>query len=473
MSLTKENPFTTKLLTDDLIAANAIDQMGASRALAIAEAEEISVDQAILKLGLMDEEALLKKVATHLGYSHVSSISEHSIDLETLDRLTLPYCQSKLVAPIVDDAADRFILSRDPANEALRSELSFFLDASPEIVVAPTRAIRSLLASLDTDEDATDISDERLQADQDALRRGEVDGPVIRFVAEAFNEAVAIGASDIHFEAQEDGLRIRLRVNGILQAHPVDRALSIASILARLKVISGMNVSERRLPQDGRITANIAGRKVDFRVSAVPTSFGESIVCRVLDPNALRLGWDKLGFDAETTQQIIEIIEQPNGLFLVTGPTGSGKTTTLYTALAHLNEEGRKILTVEDPIEYNLAGVEQVQVHEEIGLSFARTLRSFLRQDPNVLMVGEIRDEETAEIACRAALVGRMVLSTLHTNTPEGAVTRLTDLGVPDYVVKDVLRGVLGQRLEITGGGSRRLLAKLSMLSRDALRNSS
>jgi len=461
MSLTTEDPCLIEPLVDELIASDLIDQLGASRARAIAETEAISVDRAILRLGLMDEEMLLKEVAKHLGQPHISNISEHSIDTETLDRLTLPYCESKLVAPILDDKTNPFILLSDPVNEALRSELTFLLDAAPKIVVAPTRAIRSLLAPLGANEEETDVSDERLQADQDALRRGEVDGPVIRFVAEVFNEAVAIGASDIHIEAQEDGLRIRLRVNGILQRHPIDRALSVASILARLKVMSGMNVSERRLPQDGRITSNIAGRKVDFRVSSVPTSFGESIVCRVLDPDALRLGWDKLGFDAETTQQIIEIIEQPNGLFLVTGPTGSGKTTTLYTALAHLNEEGRKILTVEDPIEYNLAGVEQVQIHEEIGLTFARTLRSFLRQDPNVLMVGEIRDEETAEIACRAALVGRMVLSTLHTNTPEGAVTRLTDLGVPEYVVKDVLRGVLGQKLEITDHGVRRLQARL------------
>ena len=294
------------------------------------------------------------------------------------------------------------------------------------------------------------------------MRQGEADGPVIRFVSEVFDEAVSSGASDIHFEAQEGGLRIRLRKQGILKIHPIDRSLNTTSVLARVKVMASMNVSERRLPQDGRITSNIAGRKVDFRISSVPTSFGESIVARVLDPKALRLGWEKLGFNSETAKKITDIIEQPSGLFLVTGPTGSGKTTTLYTALAHLNQEGRKIITVEDPIEYNLPGLEQVQVHDEIGMTFARALRSFLRQDPNIIMIGEIRDEETAEIACRAALVGRMVLSTLHTNSPEGAETRLMDLGVPQYIVKDVLRGVLGQRLEVISEDERKLFASFA-----------
>ncbi|WP_170565697.1 GspE/PulE family protein [Ruegeria atlantica] len=463
MTLTKYVTYNIETFIEDLLNESAIDQLGVSRALAIAEAEDISLDRAILKLGLVDEELLIPRLAKSAGCKQIADIPEYTPDLVSLDLLTFSYCQSNQIVPISDANGRSFILSSDPANGALGAELLFFLERPPAVVAAPTRIIRSLLASLDETQEDTKVSGERLQADQEALRQGEFEGPVIRFVSEILNEAVAVGASDVHFEAQEDGLRIRLRINGILQAHPVNRSLSVVSILARLKVISGMNVSERRLPQDGRITSTIAGRKVDFRVSSVPTSFGESIVCRVLDPNALRLGWGKLGFDAETTRQIIEIIEQPNGLFLVTGPTGSGKTTTLYTALAHLNDEGRKILTVEDPIEYNLAGVEQVQVHEEIGLTFARTLRSFLRQDPNVLMVGEIRDEETAEIACRAAMVGRMVLSTLHTNTPEGAVTRLTNLGVPEYVVKAVLRGVLGQRLEISGGGVRRLQAKLAL----------
>ena len=461
MLLTTDPVCLDTVLSKSLYSAKAIDRAGLLRAQSLSRAEDISLDRAILRLGLVDEDHLLLKLADVLGLPHITSFPDYTVDTERLAILSVPYCQLRSVIPVLDAAENRYLLTCDPANEALYSELTFYLDGSTQLVVAPTRVIRTLLVSMDPDQEDTEISLERLQADQEVLRRGELDGPVIRFVGEAFSEAVAIGASDLHFEAQEDGLRIRMRVNGVLQSHPVDRSLSVASILARIKVMASMNVSERRLPQDGRITETIAGRKVDFRVSSVPTSFGESIVCRVLDPDALRLGWDRLGFDAETTRKVVEIIEHPNGLFLVTGPTGSGKTTTLYTALAHLNQEGRKILTVEDPIEYNLPGVEQVQVHEGIGLTFARALRSFLRQDPNILMVGEIRDEETAAIACRAALVGRMVLSTLHTNTPEGAVTRLTDLGVPDYIVKDVLRGVLGQRLEIVEGLKQRLSAEL------------
>lgn len=450
------------LLGERLVQKESFDQSVLLRARALAASDGIALDRAILKLGLLEEETLLLHLADAIGMAHIAQLQDYALDSECLETLTAPYCQSKTLAPISTSTGERLILINDPSNSALIKELAFYLVDPLHLVVAPTRVIRSLLSSHQSEVDKpTETSTERLKVDQETLRQGDADGPVIRFVAETINEAVAIGASDIHFEAQEDGLRIRLRLNGILQPYAVDPALSVSSILARVKVMAGMNVSERRLPQDGRITSNIGGRKVDFRVSSVPTSFGESIVCRVLDPKALRFGWDKLGFDPATTQQIISIIDQPSGLFLVTGPTGSGKTTTLYTALKHLNQEGRKILTVEDPIEYNLDGVEQVQVHEDIGMTFAKALRSFLRQDPDIIMVGEIRDEETAEIACRAALVGRMVLSTLHTNSPEGAVTRLMDLGVPEYIVKDVLRGVLGQRLEIISGETRRLSARL------------
>ncbi len=463
MKAIPENGKMERLLEQKLVEAKALDAAAISRAKALAIKEQLSLDRAILKLGLLEEDLLLPHLAEALSLPHMASLSEYVLDKKRLTALTAPYCQSKAIAPIQTVEGEAVLLVSDPSNHALAKELAFYLDGPLQLVVAPTRVIRALIATAVNagEKEHEETSEERLKADQDLLRQGEADGPVIRFVSEVFDEAVSSGASDIHFEAQEDGLRIRLRRHGVLLPLPVDRSLNATSILARVKVMASMNVSERRLPQDGRITSNIAGRKVDFRVSSVPTSFGESIVARVLDPKALRLGWDKLGFDPTTTGKITEIIEQPSGLFLVTGPTGSGKTTTLYTALAHLNQEGRKILTVEDPIEYNLPGVEQVQVHEEIGMTFAKALRSFLRQDPNIIMVGEIRDEETAEIACRAALVGRMVLSTLHTNSPEGAITRLMDLGVPEYIVKNVLRGVLGQSLEIIDGQTRRLSARL------------
>ena len=463
MKATPEIEIEEEFLEQKLIDAQAIDTAAMSRAKALAIKEQILLDRAILKLGLLEEDLLLSHLAEALNLCHIASLSEYFLDEERFADLTKSYCQSKAIAPIQTLEGKSILLLSDPSNRALKKELAFYLDGTFQLVVAPTRIIRALLASAaNADGKANqEASEERLRADQDFLHQGIADGPVIRFVSEVFDEAVSSGASDIHFEAQENELRIRVRKHGILRSIQVDRSLITASILARVKVMASMNVSERRLPQDGRITSNIAGRKVDFRVSSVPTSFGESIVARVLDPKALRLGWGKLGFDLKTTNKIIEIIEKPSGLFLVTGPTGSGKTTTLYTALAHLNQERHKILTIEDPIEYNLPGVEQVQVHEEIGMTFAKALRSFLRQDPNIIMVGEIRDEETAEIACRAALVGRMVLSTLHTNSPDGAVTRLIDLGVPEYIVTDVLQGVLGQRLEIVEGKNRKLVTTL------------
>lgn len=452
----------TSQLTERLSATHSLPQIALARATALAEKEQIPLDRAIIKLGLMEEDDLLPELAASLGLQYFSDQSELTIDTDRLAVLSEPFCRDKSVVPVSESSGRAVVLTNDPANHSLLEELNFFFDGDVEIAVAPVRFIRAcLMMSHAHPEPAShDLSADLLEADQQVLRASKTDGPVIRFVADVFSQAVSSGASDIHFEAQEDGLRIRLRHNGVLHIHPVDPALSVASILARVKVMAGLNVSERRLPQDGRITSNIAGRKVDFRVSSVPTSFGESIVARVLDPKALRLGWEKLGFDPVTQTQIISAIEQPSGLFLVTGPTGSGKTTTLYTALAHLNHDGQKILTVEDPVEYNLSGVEQVQVHEEIGMTFAKALRSFLRQDPNIIMVGEIRDHETAEIACRAALVGRMVLSTLHTNTPEDAITRLTDLGVAPYVVKDVLKGVLGQKLDVVEGQPRQLSAR-------------
>ena len=445
-----------KALSHTLVSDNIISQTQSKQAQGLARVEGITLDEAVLKLGVVEDSAILPIVAATLDIPYYKDLIPQEVDHKTLADLSLTYCQSNTIAPIFARDDEQFILTATPSRKEHLDEVSFVLGRQIDVCVAPSRVIRKLLretANPTTIETQTPAGENKL--------RQETDGPVIRFVAHLLEDAVAQGASDLHFESLENGLRVRLRVHGVLHSFPIDSALSPAAILARIKVMANMNVSERRLPQDGRITTAISGRKVDFRVSSVPTSFGESIVCRILDPKAVRLGWNKLGFDQGLSLSVQNIVEQPSGLFLVTGPTGSGKTTTLYTALSHLNTEGRKILTVEDPVEYNLTGVEQVQIHEEIGMSFARALRAFLRQDPNIIMVGEIRDEETAEIACRAALVGRMVLSTLHTNSPEGAVTRLQDLGVPTYIIRDVLRGVLGQQLEIVSATERKLSARL------------
>jgi general secretion pathway protein E len=357
------------------------------------------------------------------------------------------YLSMQGIAPLANAEGICRIALADPLNQPLCQEVAFILDQPVEVVCATTHEIRSLLAQLEVAPDA-DI-DSLTEQDAEILRKAGVDGPIIRFVQDMLSNAVLTGASDIHVETNDHGLTTRFRLNGVLVTQPGAPALNPQAVIARLKVMAGLNVAERRLPQDGRLQTNVAGRRVDFRFSSLPTQSGESIVARVLDPKALRLGWQRLGFDPAVVEWIKNILSHPSGLFLVTGPTGSGKTTTLYTALSHLNIPGRKIVTVEDPVEYLLEGVQQVQVHDEIGLSFARILRGVLRHDPNVIMVGEIRDAETAEIAVRAAQVGRLVLSTLHTNSAQGAVNRLIDLGVPDFLLRDVLRGVLGQDLRL------------------------
>jgi len=416
------------------------------RAISVAHRENQRLDRSIDALGLLEENRLLPLLAEYLSCEFSMEAAEFKVSEEAHAILGDSYLRQNMIYPVTLNSGELRLLTADPTNTELMKEIEFLLEQSVTLVVAPKREIRKRFQNTTSTENKP-ASHEQKTRDSDRLRAAEVFGPVIKFVNALLAEAVEVGASDAHFEATETGLRVRFRVNGYLAEQSIDQHLDASAIFARLKVLSGMNVTERRLPQDGRIAEIFSGRPIDFRVSSVPTQFGESIVCRILDPKALKRGWSDLGFDADTTSWITELIERPSGMFLVTGPTGAGKTTTLYTALAHLNHSERKIISVEDPIEYNLNGVEQIQVHEEIGLTFASALRSILRQDPNIIMIGEIRDEETAAIACRAALVGRMVLSTLHTNSAKGALSRLVDLGVPEYLVREVLNGVLSQEL--------------------------
>lgn len=442
-------------LLAELQAGNAAAPEAIARASAIADQDSARLDQVMLRLGLVEEATLLPMLCAVLSHPMLASAEQAEFDLVRAKTLTSPYLSAQVIAPVRLADGREAIAMADPADVALHTEVCFLLDVSLPIVGATTATIRRLLSRLDQPgEVQTQQRQARTQRDTETLRRSEADGPVIKFVQEKLADAVVSGASDVHFESAEDGLDLRFRLNGVLVPQRVDPSLSPASVLARLKVMAEVNVAERRLPQDGRMEAMIAGRKIDFRFSSLPTQWGESIVCRVLDPKALRLGWDRLGFADEITERVKRILDRPSGLFLVTGPTGSGKTTTLYTAISHLNTVGRKIVTVEDPVEYNLPGIQQVQVHEEIGLTFPRVLRGILRHDPNVILIGEIRDQETAEIAVRAAQVGRLVLSTLHTNSAAGAVSRLVDLGVPEFLLRDVLRGVLGQELLVTACGA-------------------
>lgn len=276
---------------------------------------------------------------------------------------------------------------------------------------------------------------------------GEIEGPIIKIVNGILIKAIKLGASDIHFEPYEKTFRVRYRVDGVLRREMTLPIQIKNAIVSRLKIMSKMDIAERRLPQDGRIKLRAKGREMDFRVSSIPILYGEKVVLRLLDKSALQLDMTKLGFEESSLEDLKNAIHKPVGMILVTGPTGSGKTTTLYSALSELNKEKDNIITAEDPVEYNFMGINQVQMHEEIGLTFASSLRSFLRQDPDIIMVGEIRDFETAQIAVQAALTGHLVLSTVHTNDAPGTITRLIDMGIEPFLISSAIILILAQRL--------------------------
>lgn len=274
-----------------------------------------------------------------------------------------------------------------------------------------------------------------------------INGPIIQQVNHILSQAIDLGASDIHLEPMEKTLRVRYRLDGVLKTVGLVDLSQTLALISRVKIMASLDIAEKRRPQDGRIRYEYGSGTIDIRISVLPTVFGEKVVLRILDKSNLVLDFGALGFNISVTNEIISCLDKPNGIILVTGPTGSGKTTTLYTILNHLNKEGVNITTIEDPIEYNLDGINQTQVHQEIGLDFAQALRSILRQDPDVIMVGEIRDAETAQIAIRASLTGHLVISTLHTNDVVSTLTRLLDMGIEPFLLGSSIRLILAQRL--------------------------
>jgi general secretion pathway protein E len=298
-------------------------------------------------------------------------------------------------------------------------------------------------------EDIDSIPEYQLEDEEnvDHLRDMASEGPVIRLVNLVITRAIELRASDIHFEPFEDQFRVRYRIDGVLHDAESPPKRLQAAIVSRVKIMAKMNIAERRLPQDGRIMLRVKGKEIDFRVSSIPTIYGESTVLRILDKSSIVLDIERLGFPEEILKDFEELVQRPHGIILVTGPTGSGKTTTLYCALQKINSSEKKIITVEDPVEYQLKGINQIQVKASIGLSFANSLRSIVRQDPDVILIGEIRDAETAEIAIHSALTGHLVLSTLHTNDAPSAITRLVDMRMEDFLLSSTLIGILAQRL--------------------------
>jgi len=412
------------------------------------------VDRMLVDLGFLSEDDLVPLLARFHGVEIVPA-DKIPDSPPAVERLSVDYMRSARILPIVVADGTLTLAMADPGDACTidNVELVTGLRVLPVLVRARDLAERfdGIFGGNEPGAEAGDGSDIEIlkddEEDVEHLRDMASEAPVIRMVNQMLSRAVEQRASDIHVEPFEDELRVRYRIDGVL--HDMDapsKSLS-AAIISRIKLMAKLNIAERRLPQDGRIKIRLVGREIDLRVSSLPTLYGESVVLRILDRSSISVELDTLGMEQDTLATFTHMIEQPHGLLLVTGPTGSGKTTTLYGALDKINSPELKIITIEDPVEYQLRGVNQIHVRSQIGLTFASGLRSIVRQDPDVIMIGEIRDPETAEIAIQAALTGHLVLATLHTNDAPGAVSRLLDMGVEDYLLASSLLGVLAQRL--------------------------
>ncbi|HPJ67730.1 MAG TPA: type II secretion system ATPase GspE [Desulfobacteraceae bacterium] len=387
------------------------------------------------------------------------SFQEYPKEPVVIDNLSVKFMKQSMFVPLSMNTDTLRIAMADPDDfytiDALKLAYGLKVEAfegrEDDIVQAIERLYGSGTQSLETiieeaGRDIYNISPGK-EEDADHLRDLASEAPIIRLVNRLIYNAVEVRASDIHFEPFEDSFKVRYRIDGVLHEveSPPDRLQ--AAIISRVKIMAKLDIAERRLPQDGRIKLKIAEKEIDFRVSTLPTLFGESLVMRILDRDTLILDLEKLGFPKDVLLNYIDLVSQPYGMILVTGPTGSGKTSTLYTTLAKINSPENKIITLEEPVEYQLRGVNQIQVNHKIGLSFANGLRSIVRQDPDIILVGEIRDRETAEIAIQSALTGHLLFSTLHTNDAPGAITRLLDMGVESFLLSSTLLGILAQRL--------------------------
>ncbi len=403
--------------------------------------------------GYVTRDELLTMIAEHLGVAAFPQIPE-SIDPNLLKLINQEQAHKYGILPVKATPDKLSFLSKDPFNFSIGEELSFILHRDVEFLVGDPQLIDNAIvkhygelnSSLDNvigELTGLDFAGD----DEKALNDSASQAPIIRFVDVVLQEAVKAKASDIHFEPFEGEFRIRYRIDGALYEMTPPPASLANAVTARVKVMSGLNIAERRVPQDGRIKTTVGGRAIDLRVSTLPTQFGESVVLRILDKGVVNLDLENLTMADEIMTGIRTLVNRPNGIFIVTGPTGSGKTTTLYSALREVNTIDVKILTAEDPVEYEIEGIMQVQINHQVGLTFAAALRSFLRQDPDIIMLGEIRDQETGSIAVQSALTGHVVLSTLHTNDAPGAVTRLVDMGIEPFLIAASLEGVLGQRL--------------------------
>jgi type II secretion system protein E len=406
------------------------------------------------------EEPLLRFLARELGLTFVD-LEHRTFSREFLGQFPARILLDRHILPVQGEHGELLAVTSDPFNTSAVDELCLSSGRDFQVALAPLVEIdrcikRYLGVGADTvqsmiseaGENGFQVIDTDSDEDMDLTEAAE-GASIIRFVNQILTEAIELRATDVHIEPFEEALRVRYRVDGVLQEASIASEVKQfqAAIVSRLKILSKLDIAEKRVPQDGRIKIFITGREIDVRVSVIPMLYGEAIVLRLLDRSAVLLGMDKLGMSPDDLTTMETILERPHGIILVTGPTGSGKTTTLYAALSQINDIRRKIITIEDPIEYQLHGINQIQVSRKAGLTFANGLRSILRHDPDVVLVGEIRDTETAEIAIQASLTGHLVFSTLHTNDAPSALTRLVDMGIEPYLVASSLEAVLAQRL--------------------------
>jgi len=461
MSQTKLGQPVTRRLGDLLVADGLITEEQLGKALVEQKGVTEKLGSILLKLNFIQEEQLIGFLSRQYGIPSIT-LSQLDIDPDVLRLVPASIAKKYEVLPIKREGASLTLAMSDPTNVFALDDVAFMTNLQVMPVVASQAAIRKAidrnyenqggltdaLGALSSEVDVEVVGDDTpSKIDVFELKESADEAPVVKLVNMVLVDAIRKGASDIHWEAYEKVFRIRYRIDGVLHEMLAPPKRLESAIISRLKIMSNLDIAERRLPQDGRIKLRYNTREIDFRVSLLPTIFGEKAVLRILDKDSLKLDLTQLGFDPWSLENFTKSIKQPYGMVLITGPTGSGKTTTLYSAIHTINSPEHNIMTAEDPVEYNLKGVNQVQVDEGQGRTFAVALRSFLRQDPDVILVGETRDLETAQISIRAALTGHLVFSTLHTNDCASTIARLVDMGIPPFLISSALMLILAQRL--------------------------
>ena len=453
--MARDSEYILTLLKEYGMVTN--EQISEARQKALeSEYGDLDVVDALVQLGAVGEDELLAMLAQQYGME-VMDLTDYDIPAAVIACLDVDVARYYKVIPVAKHDDMLTIAMSDPADMETLDTLRYLLGGDVDVVAAPKKQIEAFIdryyAERDEESsgllsDAEDVElEEVAESSIGGPERDDDDTPIIRLVTKLIIDAYKMKASDIHFEPMEKRYRVRYRIDGALREVDGPPKYLQANFTSRIKIMSRMDITEKRIPQDGRIQIIVGDKDVDLRVSSIPTVFGESVVMRILDKSSIQLDIPKLGFYADDLDLVNKIINYPDGIFLVTGPTGSGKTTSLYAFLNTINTPARKLITVEDPVEYQLAGINQVQVDRYVDMTFSAALRSMLRQAPNIIMVGEIRDVETAEIAINASLTGHLVFSTLHTNDAPGAVTRLVDMGVKPFLVATSLRAVMAQRL--------------------------